>query len=157
MSISTRRNQAAPRLHPQHPEALELVADILLELAGRDDEYPAYSEDQLTRKTLRANRRRWVNCRPYTCADVLLSDELDDLSEAAGLAADEECAWRMHLEGALPDEVAVMLGTTRPRAVRLIHSARSRVASCGSKSRGLYSAYLSLIHRCTYHPPERWE
>jgi len=154
MSISTGRSRAEPRLHTQHPEALELVADILLQLAGRDDEYPAYSEDQLTRKTSRTHRRRWVNSRPYTCADVLLSDELDDLSEAAGLAADEECAWRMHIEGALPDEVAAMLGTTRPRAVRMINTARSRMEACRSRSRGLYSSYLSLIHRCTYHPPE---
>ena len=153
MSISTRQDRAAPRLHPQHPEALELVADILLQLAGRDDEYPAYSEDQLTRKASRAHRRRWVNCRPYTCADVLLSDELDDLSKAAGLAADEECAWRMHIEGSLPDEIAAMLGTTRPRAVRLITTARNRIEACRSRSRGLYSSYLSLIHRCTYQRP----
>ncbi len=136
-----------------HAEALELLADTMLELAGRDQEYPAYTERQLDRKTRRSSRRQWNGGRPYSCAHILLSAELDDLSEEAGLAAEEAFAWRMYMEGVLPDEVAVMLGTTRPRAVRLINTARNRVEACGSKSRGLYSAYLSLVHRCTYNRP----
>jgi hypothetical protein len=139
--------------NPMHPEALELLSDTMLELAGRDNEYPAYTERQIARKTRRSNRRRWMGGRPYSCAHILLSAELDDLSDEAELATEEAFAWRMYMEGVLPDEVAVILGTTRPRAVRLINTARNRVEACGSKSRGLYSAYLSLVHRCTYQRP----
>lgn len=136
-----------------HADALELLSDMMLELAGRDREYPAYTERALDKKTRRSNRRQWNGARPYSCAHILLSAELDDLAREAGLAEEEALAWRMHMEGALPDEVGAILGTTRPRAVRLISTARNRIEACGSKSRGLYSAYLSLVQRCTYHRP----
>lgn len=142
-----------PRSGSAHPDALEFVADLLIGSVDPNDEYPAYTEDRLLRRARRAGRGRTMNWSRYTCSDLLLSAEIDDLLRSARLAPDEDAAWRMTLKGHLPEEIAKMLGTSRTRVCRLIHSARSRVASCNSRSDGLYSVYVSLIHRHTYHPP----
>ncbi len=136
-----------------HPDALEFIADLLIGSADPDDEYPAYSEEHFLRRARRTRGGRSMNWSRYTCSGLLLTAEMDDLLRSAHLSPDEDAAWRMTLRGHLPDEVARALGTSRTRVCRLIHSARSRIASCGSKSVGLYSVYLSLIDRHTYHPP----
>ena len=148
------RSGRARRLRAPHPDALELVADLLLESAGQDDEYPAYSEDDLLRRGQRSHRGRRLDWSRYTCTNHLLAAEIDDLSRSAPLTRDEDVAWRMSIEGSVSEEIAEMLGTTRTRAVRLLVSAKGRIASCDSKVRGLHSAYLSLVGRHGYHPVE---
>ena len=157
MSISTGKGHDIRRRTPgrrsQRPEALELVADLLLALAGRDREYPAYSEEQLARKALKSDRIRRLGWSRYTCTDVLVSAEIDDMARSARLTEDECAAWKLSLDGHHLDEIAEVLGTTRPRAERLVNSACGRVARCSARYRGLYAAYQSLVHRYTYHRP----
>lgn len=140
-----------PRIPAPHPDGLELAADLLLLGLDPDPEYPAYTESQLAGRGRRA--RRTLRCgSPCDCADALLESELDDLTRSAGLSGEERSAWKLMLDGSPPDEIARELGTSRTRAVRLVSSARKRVASSGSQARGIYSAYLSLVRAYIYRP-----
>ncbi len=130
-----------------HASELELIADILLNLAGRDPEYPAYSERRLSRKACCPPSPARLGWTRYSHDDLLLESELEDMVDSAGLLADERCAWMMHLEGRTNAEIAAALGTTCPTAKRLIHSAANRVASCRPRYQGLYETYISQVRR----------
>lgn len=150
-----RNNRSSRRIHPTrppHPDGLELAADLLLLGLDRDREYPAYTEEQLATRGRRACRKIRRGC-PYDCSEALLESELDDLTRSAGLSGDERSAWMLMVDGSRPHEIARELGTSRTRALRLMNSARSRVSACVSGSRGLYSAYMSLVRRRIYRTP----
>jgi len=158
MTISTGANRRLPRETERPtripPEALEVIADILLAAAGRDKEYPAYSEFQLKRKCRNSGRAELhFVFRSATWADILLTKEAAHLVEAAGLSDDQRTAWEMHLAGYTPGEIACVLHVARPTAVRLVNAASRRISTCPSKYRGLYSVYMSQIHRHIYHRP----
>lgn len=147
MSDSSRPVNSIPRLRPLSPPALELVADILLKSAARDDEYPAYTEEQLVRRKRRIGTGRRLDWQHHSCAAELLAAEMDELAKAAGLSAAQQSAWLMHSEGYSQEEIAEALGVNRYKVMRLVNAACRSIAASPSRYRGLHSAYLSTVRR----------
>ncbi len=147
-------NRTPGRVPPLCPQALELVADILLRLAGRDAEYPAYTEEQLARRRLRPG----AGCPPEWSrggrASELLAAEMIELAKSAGLSADERTAWLMRLDGYGLEEIGEALGMSRFSVMRLLNRVNDRVEASPSRYRGLYASYISLTRRSGRGSPD---
>ncbi len=135
------------------PEAMEVIADVLLAASGTRDDRPAYSEDQLARKTRRVARAE--EHFELMSADALHSEmpEMDDPIAHAGLTHDEAAAWKMYDEGYIASEISRAMGVTRPTTVRMLKSAARKLLACRFKYSGLRSIYYHETHQHTYRPP----
>ena len=156
MKHTERGNTAAHRAYLTTripPQAMEVIADVLLASAGRDSESPAYNETQLMRKC-----RRSAQAEKYYGSTVA-SNCLPKDSDIAGLAdsdllnEDERAAWEMYAAGYRPSEIARHLKSSRPTVVRLLRSAARRLRALGLKYDGLSGIYHREVHRYVYRKP----
>ena len=150
MTDVIRRNNRGFKQIP--PEAMEVIADVFLASSRRDENYPAYNEDQLDRKRQRASRaEEYFYLFTAECSSI--NSGLDDALDHAGLTQEERAAWKMFSDGYKAPEIARVLCITRPTAVRLLKSAARRISSSGSKLRGFGDVYRREVRRYVYHKP----
>lgn len=156
MKPETMENVTAPNALRQKqipPEALEVIADVLLASSRRDDDHPAYNEDQLSRK-----RRHALQAELYfgmiTAARYSpQGSSADYVLDHAGLTQRERTAWAMYSDGHSVREIARFLQIARPTAVRLLRSAARRISACEAAFRGLGEVYHREVHRYIYRRP----
>lgn len=155
--------KCAPRGHPaarnasrsRHipPEALEVIADVFLACSQKEDDCPAYSEDQLDRKRRHALRAELCFGISIASRYAALRPSANDILAEAGLTPSERTAWQMFSEGYNASEIARSLRIGRPTAVRLLRSAAGRISTCETALRGLGEVYHSEVHRYVYRKP----
>lgn len=136
------------------PEALELLADVLLISMGRDDAHPAYSETELDRK-----RRRTAKTDEHAAlsssdgASMTDIAGIEEMLDEAGLSDREKSAWTMHFQGYRVSEIARCLQVSWPTVSRLIRSASYRLRSVKPGFHGFSAVYYSEVHRHIYRKP----
>jgi len=132
-------------------EAMEVIADVLLASAGKDEDHPAYNERQLERK------RRRASCAEehfaLTSAGHTLRDESAGLTKQAGLTRDEQKAWEMYSAGYKISEISRLLRLTRASVRTLLRHAARRISTCESTLRGLDDVYYREVHKRIYRRP----
>jgi len=135
------------------PDAMEMIADVFLASSARDEDRPAYNEEQLSRKRRRASRAEahfaMLAARRY----AFPPSDTGEILDHAGLTPDERTTWEMYSEGYRVSEIARLLRVTRPTAVRCLKSAARRIAACESAFRGLGDVYHHEVHRQLYRKP----
>lgn len=145
MAATTHTSQRTFKQIP--PEALEVIADVLLASAGRDNDRPAYNEDQLKKK-----RQRAVRAEEYfgiISAAGQAAPTVDDID----LAENERAVLRLFQEGYKASEIARILQITRPTAVRLLKSAARRISACRSRFAGIEEMHYHETHKRVYRKP----
>ncbi|MHB1000151.1 MAG: sigma-70 RNA polymerase sigma factor region 4 domain-containing protein [Armatimonadota bacterium] len=134
------------------PEALEVISDVLLATAGRDEYHPAYNEAQLYRKQRKASKveeyfaQSWMGSLPET-------GELAIILQNAGLSEKEKTAWKMHYDGYLNAEIARCLQVSWPTVQRLIRNASRRIQLYKSKFCGFDEVYHDEVFKRIYRKP----
>jgi len=144
------RRQIAPS------EVMEVIADVLLACcAGRDPDCPTYTERQLSRKSRRAASipESFAFGTADAASGILLDAEIALLTDQTRMPPLEMAAWRLHVAGHRPYQIAEKMGVTRPTAARLLRSARRRVAVAHPKYEGLHSVYRGQTNRYVYRKP----
>lgn len=139
---------------PLPPEALEMIADVLLMSTGRDKMQPVFSEAQLERKRRRAAKAEECTAPafPEGCG---MSDiaEVEELLNEAHLSDREKSAWKMRFEGYCVSEIARSLQVSSPTIERLLRSAEYRIRSVRQGFFGFNEVYYREIHRYIYRQP----
>ena len=144
--------QKAPAPTQIPDEAMEVIADVLLQSAGKNTDQPAFTEGQLERK----RRRAWRAEECFTAtvaAGHALPDESDSLFKQAGLTHDEQRVWEMYSAGYRISEIARVLHVTRSAVRSLLRRGARRISACEFALRGLGDIYYREVHRPIYHRP----
>lgn len=139
---------------PLPPEALEMIADVLLMSLDRDRSQPAFSEAQLDRKRRRASKAEELMAPtfPDGCGMTDIAD-VEELLDEARLSDREKSAWKMRFEGYCVSEISRSLEVSSPTVERLLRSAEYRIRSMRQGYVGFSEVYYSEIHKHTYRRP----
>lgn len=135
------------------PHVMELLADVFLASSGRDDERPTYDEALLARRSRRASRAETYSDIMSTARYASSDPSAGEVETDSGLTHQEESAWRMHVKGFRPSEIARALNVTRPTAVRLLRSAARKTSVSEDEYGGLREVYRREVHRYSYRKP----
>jgi len=132
------------------PEAMETISDVLLRSSPGDGEYPAYTEEQIGRKS-----RRTALAEEYFVILSAMKQTSEDpsLRGHAGLTPAERSAFEMYYEGYASSEIAGLLGVSKPTALRLLKSAVRRMTARRADLRDVSHVYHCEVHRRAYRKP----
>ena len=148
----------APRMKPLDtpipPEAMEVIADLMLASQARDRQHPSYCELSLAKKSRRASQAEMYFGVLSAARRPTDESGSDDLQDDAGLTRQEKTVWRMYADGYRPSEIAATIGVTRPTGVRILKSAARKVAGRTNKLGGLREVYRLEVGRKAYRKPK---
>ena len=136
------------------PEVLEIIADVLLASAGRDDVHPAYDEKQIIRKQRRVSRSEEYFLQSSAAGRSIDGDMAADLLLNSELSEKERCAWRMHYEGYLTSEIARCMGISWSAASKLVRSASKRMQKNEPCLNAVSAVYHDEVRKRVYRKPE---
>lgn len=136
---------------PLPAEALEVISDVLLRVAGHDQEYPSYTETRLAGRS-----RRSAKSEQYFGMAVSMSRgpeaPVPELPDPEDLTEPDSTIWRLYCGGMPVMHIADKVGIPRRLVHRRIHNIMAQ-ATCNTPLEDLREVYFKEVSRHEYHKP----